>query len=99
MDFNLNQITAAEAYSIASGEHENQKRIEENLNIIYSKIHSAIKDGDMDVDVSFYIIQSGYMQILSSILEEKGFRISFGYNEYDGEDYINISWKHIGNKQ
>ena len=97
MDFNVNQITAAEAYSIA--EYENQKRIEENVNIIYSKIHSAIEDGDMDVDVSFYIIQSGYMQILSSILEEKGFKISFDYNEYDGEDYINISWKHIGNKQ
>lgn len=99
MDFNVNQITAEEAYLIASGEHENQmnKRIEEDLHKIYSRIHSAVKDGDMDVDVSFYIIHS--KQILSSILEEKGFKISFGYNEYDGEEYINISWKHIGNKQ
>lgn len=96
-----NQITAAEAYLIASGEYENQmnRRIEENLCSIYSKIHSAVKNGMMEVNVGIDIVGTKYQQKLSSLLEEKGFKTRFGYDEIDGEDYINVSWKHIENEQ
>lgn len=96
-----NQITAAEAYLIASGEYENKMnmRIEENLCSIYSKIHSAIKNGGVDVNVEIDIVETKYQQKLSSLLEEKGFKTRFAYDEISGEHYINVSWRHIGNEQ
>ena len=43
--------------------------------------------------------ETKYRQKLSSLLEEKGFKTRFGYDEIGGEDYINVSWKHIENEQ
>ena len=96
-----NQITAAEAYLIASGEYENKmnRRIEENLCSIYSKIRKSIQNGAMEVSVGIGITETKYRQKLSSLLEEKGFKTRFHYDEFDGENYINVSWKHIGNEQ
>ena len=96
-----NQITAAEAYLIATGEYENQmnRRIEENLNSIYTKVRNAIKGGKMEVNVGIDIIETKYQKKIFSILEEKGFKTRFCYDEIDGEHYVNVSWKHIGNEQ
>lgn len=96
-----NQITAAEAYLIASSEYENQmnRRIEENLRSIYSKIHSAIKNGAMDVNVVIDIYTEKHQQKLSSLLGEKGYKTRFAYDEIDGGHYIDVSWRHIGNEK
>lgn len=96
-----NQITAKEAYAIASGEYEKEmkKKIEENLCSIYSKIQSDIKNGRMDINVEIDIVESKYRERLSSHLGERGFKTCFKSGQYDGAEYIYVSWKHIENEQ
>lgn len=96
-----NQITAKEAYVIASGEYEKEmkKKIEENLCSIYSKIRSAIENGRMGIDIDLGFVESKYQERLYSHLNEKGFKTSFYSDDYDGGHFISISWRHIENEQ
>lgn len=96
-----NEITAAEAYVIASGEYEKEmkKKIEETLRTIYYKIRYAIKNGRMDINFGIDIVGVKYQMRLSSHLEERGFKTSFHYDEIDGGEYIVVSWEHFKNKQ
>ena len=96
-----NEITAAEAYFIASGEYEKEmnKKIEETLCGIYSKIRSAIKNGRMDTNVGIDIVGNEYQEKLSSHLKERGFKTSFHYDEIDGGEYIVVSWQHVKNEK
>lgn len=97
-----NQITAKEAYVIASGAYEKEmkKKIEETLCSIYYKIQYAIKNGRMDTNVGIDIVGNEYREKLSSHLKEKGFKTSFHYDEIDdGGLYIFVSWRHIENEK
>jgi len=90
------RITAQEAFSIASVDYERQmnNRVVEHLATIYARIRNASQNGKMTASVPITISVNEYRDKLSDHLKQDGFKCSYNYDDFSGEDYITISWNH-----
>ena len=88
------RITAEEAHSIATEGYEKQmdKKIKDHLVKIYDSIRKASQNGRMTTIVEIAICGDKYRDKISDLLTQDGFKCSYNYDDFIGDDIITISW-------